>query len=62
MKISMTVCTQPESFEAEDEISNALQDDGLRRDLESAIEREIEAIMGWRDLEVHIELTDDVCL
>ena len=57
MKIIITLRTQPESFEAEDEISNALQDDGLRRDLESSIEREIEAIMGWRDLEVHVELT-----
>lgn len=56
MKIEMTVSTRPDSSDAEDHISNALQDEGLRRDLESAIEREIETIMGWRDLEVRVKL------
>lgn len=33
-----------------------LQDGGIRGDLESAIEREIEAVMGWRDLRVKVEI------
>ena len=54
MKVKLTIETIPHSLDAEDEIGNALQDDGLRQDLESAIEREIEAIMGWRDLQVKV--------
>ena len=56
MKIKLTIETQPHCFEAEDEIGNILQDDGIREDLGLAIGQEIEAIMGWRDLRVKVEI------
>jgi len=56
MTVELEIETKPDSFDAEDDISNALQDDGLRRDVERAIEREIEAIMQWRDVRVTARL------
>lgn len=48
MKIVLTVETVPHSFDIEDEISNALQDNRLREDLEVAVENAIEEIMRWK--------------
>ena len=49
MKLSLTIETRPQSFDAEDAISNILQDNGLREDLESIIEMKFEEMMSWRD-------------
>jgi len=56
MTIELEIETKPDSFDAEADISNALQDGRLRRDVERAIEREIEAIMHWRDMRVTARL------
>lgn len=57
MRITFTVHTDPQSFEAEDAIENALEDPGLTGDLERSIESDIEGIMGWRDIRVIVERT-----
>ena len=56
MKLTLNIETRPQSFDAEDAMENALQDRGLRLDLERAIERELENIMGWRDISVRVSI------
>ena len=51
MKLSLTIKTRPQSFDAENAISNILQDNGLREDLESIIEMKFEEMMSWRDIQ-----------
>ena len=55
MRLTVDISTTPQSFDAEDGIENALQDDGLFGDLASAMEQEIQKIMLWRDIRVVVE-------
>jgi len=55
MRLTVDISTTPQSFDAEDGIENALQDDGLFGDLASAMEQEIQKIMQWRDIRVVVE-------
>jgi len=52
MKLVLNIYTQPQSFDAEDEIENALQEDGLFSDFAHAVALEIQRIMRWRDIRV----------
>jgi len=52
MKITFEIYTRPQSFDADDEIENALEDEGLFGDLAYAMEREIQKLMHWRDIYV----------
>lgn len=58
MKLIFEVYTRPESFELEDGILNSLNDDGLREDLEIALENAIEAIMGYKEIQVTVKLKE----
>ena len=58
MKLYLEITTAPSSFDAEDEIENALMDGGLKGDLESAIEQEIQQLMRWTDIHVSVEIQE----
>jgi hypothetical protein len=58
MKLEFEIHTSPESFEAEDGIINALNDDGLRSDVETVLALELQQIMWWKDIQVITRLTE----
>lgn len=58
MKLIFEVYTRPESFELEDGILNTLNDDGLRNDLEIALENALESIMRFQEIKVSAKLKE----
>jgi len=55
MKLTLDIYTVPQSFDAEDEIENALQDEGLFYDFAHAVAMEIQRMMRWRDIRVIVK-------
>lgn len=58
MNLHFRVEVEPHSFEAEDAILNALNDVGLRSDVEAELSTAIANIMRWRDICVAARLLE----
>lgn len=54
MRLTLEIHAIPDSFDAEDEIQNALEDEGLFADLAHDIAWSIQGIMHWRDIRVEV--------